>query len=208
MIYSWIGSLFDGCAPQFGTIFVICAIVNALLCILLIPICIRLAGKLVAQVFKYRYIVKNHLRAFDDDRKVIIAYYQHFQIFMGIILNILGFCIFNSIYQIYMSVYVKNIQIGMQCIVGFVAGAFAEAFQEGIILFGVTLLLQIAYYFKLTFFITPSIHLYIFITPLDSQKNSASDSSSRFFNLGSEHGTNGAKFFCLFSLQFNFKCEI
>ena len=159
MIYSWIGSLFDGCAPQFGTIFVICAIVNALLCILLIPICIRLAGKLVAQVFKYRYIVKNHLRAFDDDRKVIIAYYQHFQIFMGIILNILGFCIFNSIYQIYMSVYVKNIQIGMQCIVGFVAGAFAEAFQEGIILFGVTLLLQIAYYFK-----EKNVHLNIIIT--------------------------------------------
>ena len=29
-----------------------------------------------------------------------------------------------------------------------------------------------------------------FITPLDSQKNSASDSSTRFSNLGSEHGTN------------------
>ena len=28
------------------------------------------------------------------------------------------------------------------------------------------------------------------ITPLDSQKNSASDSSTRFLNLGSEHGTN------------------
>ena len=29
-----------------------------------------------------------------------------------------------------------------------------------------------------------------FITPLDSQNNSASDSSTRFLNLGSEHGTN------------------
>ena len=29
-----------------------------------------------------------------------------------------------------------------------------------------------------------------YITPLDSQKNSASDSSTRFLNLGSEHGTN------------------
>ena len=29
-----------------------------------------------------------------------------------------------------------------------------------------------------------------FITPLDSQKNSASDSSTRFWNLGSELGTN------------------
>ena len=29
-----------------------------------------------------------------------------------------------------------------------------------------------------------------FITPLDSQKNSASDSSTRFLNLGSELGTN------------------
>ena len=30
----------------------------------------------------------------------------------------------------------------------------------------------------------------IFITPLDSQKNSSSDSSTRFANFGSEHGTN------------------
>ena len=29
-----------------------------------------------------------------------------------------------------------------------------------------------------------------FIAPLDSQKNSASDSSTRFLNFGSEHGTN------------------
>ena len=29
-----------------------------------------------------------------------------------------------------------------------------------------------------------------FIAPLDSQKISASDSSTRFLNLGSEHGTN------------------
>ena len=29
-----------------------------------------------------------------------------------------------------------------------------------------------------------------FIAPLDSQKNSASDSSTRFSNLGSDHGSN------------------
>ena len=35
---------------------------------------------------------------------VITAYYQHFQIFLGIVLCVFGFCIFNTIFLIYVSV--------------------------------------------------------------------------------------------------------
>ena len=40
--------------------------------ILLIPVAIRLAGQLTAQVFKYRYTVNNCIRDCDDVRKLLL----------------------------------------------------------------------------------------------------------------------------------------
>ena len=133
---------------EYSPILVISSSLNSLLCILLIPVTIRLAGQLIAQVFKYRYIVNNCIRDCDDDSKVITAYYQHFQIFLGIVLCMFGFCIFNPIYLIYSTVSVIKQEWDKQYTIGYVAGAISQSFQEGIVLFGVTLLLQIANYFK------------------------------------------------------------
>ena len=133
---------------EYSPILVISSSLNSLLCILLLPVTIRLAGQLIAQVFKYRYIVNNCIRDCDDDSKVITAYYQHFQIFLGIVLCVFGFCIFNPIFLIYSSVSVIKQEWYRQYTIGYVAGAISQSFQEGIVLFGVTLLLQIANYFK------------------------------------------------------------
>ena len=133
---------------EYSPIFIISSSLNSLLCILLIPVTIRLAGQLIAQVFKYRYIVNNCIRDCDDDSKVITAYYQHFQIFLGIVLCMFGFCIFNPIFLIYSSVSVITQEWDNQYLIGYIAGAISQSFQEGIVLFGVTLLLQIANYFK------------------------------------------------------------
>ena len=95
---------FDCTTKEYNLIFIVSSALNSLLCILLIPVTIRLAGQLIAQVFKYRYIVNNCIRDCNDDSKVITAYYQHFQIFTGIVLCMFGFCIFNPIYLIYSSV--------------------------------------------------------------------------------------------------------
>ena len=138
----------DYTTKEYSPILVISSSLNSLLCILLIPVTIRLAGQLIAQVFKYRYIVNNCIRDCDDDSKVITAYYQHFQIFLGIVLCVFGFCIFNPIYLIYSSVSVITQEWDKQYLIGYVAGAISQSFQEGIVLFGVTLLLQIANYFK------------------------------------------------------------
>ena len=133
---------------EYSPIFIISSSLNSLLCILLIPVTIRLAGQLIAQVFKYRYIVNNCIRDCDDDSKVITAYYQHFQIFLGIVLCMFGFCIFNPIFLIYSSVSVITQEWDKRYTIGYLAGAISQSFQEGIVLFGVTLLLQIANYFK------------------------------------------------------------
>ena len=79
---------------------------------------------------------------------MITAYYQHFQIFLGIVLCMFGFCIFNPIFLIYSSVSVITQEWDRQYTIGYVAGAISQSFQEGIVLFGVNLLLQIANYFK------------------------------------------------------------
>ena len=133
---------------EYNPIFIISSSLNSLLCILLLPVTIRLAGQLIAQVFKYRYIVNNCIRDCVDDSKVITAYYQHFQIFLGIVLCVFGFCIFNPIYLICSSVSVIKQEWDRQYTIGYVAGAITQSFQEGIVLFGITLLLQIANYFK------------------------------------------------------------
>ena len=138
----------DCTSKEYNPIFIISSSLNSLLCILLLPVTIRLAGQLIAQVFKYRYIVNNCIRDCDDDSKVITAYYQHFQIFLGIVLCVFGFCIFNPIFLIYSSVSVIKQEWDRQYTIGYVAGAISQSFQEGIVLFGVTLLLQIANYFK------------------------------------------------------------
>ena len=133
---------------EYSPILIISSSLNSLLCILLLPVTIRLAGQLIAQVFKYRYIVNNCIKDCDDDSKVITAYHQHFQIFLGIVLCMFGFCIFNPIFLIYSSVSVITQEWDKQYLIGYVAGAISQSFQEGIVLFGVTLLLQIANYFK------------------------------------------------------------
>ena len=79
---------------------------------------------------------------------MITAYYQHLQIFLGIVLCMFGFCIFNPIFLIYSSVSVITQEWDKRYLTGYVAGAISQSFQEGIVLFGVTLLLQIANYFK------------------------------------------------------------
>ena len=104
MIYNLLKQLlmtssYIGCvSKEYTLIFVISAVLNSLLCLLLLPVTIRLAGQLIGQVFKYRYIVNNHIRECEyDENKVITAYYQHFQIFVGIILCMFGFCVLNTI---------------------------------------------------------------------------------------------------------------
>ena len=137
---------------EYTVIFVISAVLNSLLCLLLLPVTIRLAGQLIGQVFKYRYIVNNHIRECEyDENKILTAYYQHFQIFVGIILCMFGFCVFNTISLVYMSVFVFSQTLQeweYKIIMGYLTDAIAQSFQEGIVLFGVTLLLQIANYFK------------------------------------------------------------
>ena len=93
---------------EYSLIFIISSSLNSLLCILLLPVTIRLAGQLIAQVFKYRYIVNNCIKDCDDDSKVITAYHQHFQISLGIVLCMFGFCIFNPIFLIYSSISLVN----------------------------------------------------------------------------------------------------
>ena len=58
---------------EYNLVFIISSVLNSLICILLIPVAIRLAGQLIAQVFKYRYIVNNCIRDCDDDKKVITS---------------------------------------------------------------------------------------------------------------------------------------
>ena len=77
-----------------------------LLFLVMLPINIRLAGQLIMQVFKYRYIVNNH--ATDTDHKVMAAYYQHFKIILGIVCCMIGFNAFNTLFNIYLSVSVST----------------------------------------------------------------------------------------------------
>ena len=63
-------------------------VINIIICFVVIPINIRLAGQMIMQVFKYRFIVKYHATD-SDDNKVITAYYQHFQVILAIVISFL-----------------------------------------------------------------------------------------------------------------------
>ena len=105
-----------------------------------------MAGQLITQVFKYRYILKEHVTD-SDDEQVITGYYQHFQVTLGIVLCMLGFNVSNVIYQIYLTTSVIRNEWGRQYQLGVVAGAATQSFQEGILLFGICLSLQVINYF-------------------------------------------------------------
>ena len=135
------------CSTHSRISLIITPMLYALFCLLVIPVSMRLANQLTIQVCKYRYIVKYHTPN-DDDKQVMTGYYQHFQVFLGIVMCILGFNVFNFVFQIYLSVTVLKQDWGRQYQLSFIVGAFTLAFQEGIMLFGLTLLLQIANYFS------------------------------------------------------------
>ena len=125
---------------------IIMAVLSVVICFLLIPVAIRMAGQLITQVFKYRYILKEHVTD-SDDQQVITGYYQHFQITLGIVMCMLGFNVSNVIYQIYLTISVNRKEWGRQYELGVVAGAVTQSFKEGILLFGICLSLQINNYF-------------------------------------------------------------
>ena len=123
------------------------SMVYALISLLTLPVNIRLAGQLIMQVFKYRFIVREHAPD-SDDNKVMTAYYQHFQVFLAIVCSILGFNVFNVAYQFYLSVSIWTNEWDRELEVGHYLGVLAQVFQEAIMLFGLTLVLQVDYYFK------------------------------------------------------------
>ena len=123
------------------------SMVYNLISLLMLPVNIRLAGQLVMQVFKYRFIVRHHATD-PDENKVMTAYYQHFQVALAIVFCILGFNVFNFIFQLYLSVSVAKDEWDREYEIGYYTGVIAQVFQEAIMLFGLTLVLQFDYYFK------------------------------------------------------------
>ena len=131
----------DASKVVLGIIFLI----NILISIIMLPINIRLAGQLVMQVFKYRYIC-NHVATMDEDNKVMTGYYNHFRAVMCIIIAMVGYNVFNVISAVLFIInFLKNAW-GEVWWYWWIAQGLCAAFQECIILYAVTMLYQIACY--------------------------------------------------------------
>ena len=118
---------------------------NILISITMLPINIRLAGQLVMQVFKYRYIC-NHVATMDEDNKVMTGYYNHFRAVMCIIIAMVGYNVFNVISAVMFLIYFFKNAWGEVWWYWWIAQGLCAAFQECIILYAVTMLYQIACY--------------------------------------------------------------
>ena len=121
--------------------------INILISLLMLPINIRLAAQLIMQVFKYRYILKRVAEG-DVDTKVMRGYYDHFRVVMCIILFMIGFNVFNVISSVYFLVYFVKSDWGFHPWYIYIAEALYAIFQDGIILFAITMLYQITCYFE------------------------------------------------------------
>ena len=122
--------------------------ISILISLLMLPINIRLAGQLIMQLFKYRYIVQ-HKAMTDVDIQVMTGYYDHFKAVMAIIVSILGFNVFNVISSVYFIAYFIRSEweysnYWFACL----SGGMYIAFQEGVILFAVTMFYQFTCFFQ------------------------------------------------------------
>ena len=120
-------------------------LINILISIIMLPINIRLAGQLVMQVFKYRYIC-NHVATMDEDNKVMTGYYNHFRAVMCIIIAMVGYNVFNVISAVLFLIYFFKNAWGEVWWYWWIAQGLCAAFQECIILYAVAMLYQIACY--------------------------------------------------------------
>ena len=127
----------------FGVTFLL----NIGISLIMLPINIRLAGQLVMQVFKYRYIC-NHVATLDEDNKVMTGYYNHFRSVMCIIICMVGFNVFNIISAVLFLIKFYKWEWGEVWWYWWVAEGLCSAFEESVILYAVVMLYQIACYFQ------------------------------------------------------------
>ena len=150
MIYGLL-TLFVSTLYPFGTdtttevVLGITFLINIIVSIIMLPINIRLAGQLVMQVFKYRYIC-NHEATMDEDNKVMTGYYNHFRSVMCIILAMVGFNVFNVICAVLFLINFYKNAWGEVWWYWWIAQGVCAAFQECIILYAVSMLYQVACY--------------------------------------------------------------
>ena len=127
----------------FGVTFLL----NIGISLIMLPINIRLAGQLVMQVFKYRYIC-NHVATLDEDNKVMRGYYNHFRAVMCIIISMVGFNVFNVISEVLFLIKFFKWEWNEVWWYWWVAEGLCCAFEESVILYTVVMLYQIACYFQ------------------------------------------------------------
>ena len=137
----------NGSDPKSLVMLGITFLINILVSLVMLPITIRLSGQLIMQVFKYRYIVK-HVATVSEDNQVMTGYYQHFKAIMCIILSMVGFNVFNIISAVYFLVYIFKSDWEEELWYRWVVEGLCTAFQECIILFAVSMLYQVACYFR------------------------------------------------------------
>ena len=152
MIYSILSFLIPFIYP-FGSdttsevAFGVTFLLNIGISLIMLPINIRLAGQLVMQVFKYRYIC-NHVATLDEDNKVMTGYYNHFRSVMCIIICMVGFNVFNIISEVMFLIKFFKWEWGEVWWYWWVAEGLCSAFEESVILYAVVMLYQIACYFQ------------------------------------------------------------
>ena len=122
-------------------------LLNVGISLIMLPINIRLAGQLVMQVFKYRYIC-NHVATLDEDNKVMTGYYNHFRSVMCIIICMVGFNVFNIISEVMFLIKFYKWEWGEVWWYWWIAEGLCSAFEESVILYAVVMLYQIACYFQ------------------------------------------------------------
>ena len=150
MIYSILAQLVS-CLYPFGSdttsdvVLGITFLANILISVIMLPINIRLAGQLVMQVFKYRYIC-NHEATMDEDSIVMTGYYNHFRAVMCIIIAMVGYNVFNVISAVLFLIYFFKNAWGEVWWYWWIAQGLCAAFQECIILYAVAMLYQVACY--------------------------------------------------------------
>ena len=152
MLYRILSFIFSNLYPRGSdvkslSILGITFLINILVSLVMLPITIRLSGQLIMQVFKYRYIVK-HVATMGDDNQVMTGYYQHFKTIMCIILSMVGFNVFNLFSAVYFLVYIFKSDWEEELWYRLVVEGLCTAFQECIILFAVSMLYQVACYFR------------------------------------------------------------
>ena len=135
---------------------------NILISVIMLPINIRLAGQLVMQVFKYRYICNNEA-TMDEDNIVMTGYYNHFRAVMCIIIAMVGYNVFNVISAVLFLIYFFKNAWGEVWWYWWIAQGLCAAFQECIILYAVAMLYQVACYVqgKKFHFLTISVFMVI-----------------------------------------------